>query len=224
MLTVTEAVKRRISVRAFKPDPVPGTLVRELLEIAHRAPSGGNLQPWRVYALAGEPLVAFKADVAEKMRANPRGEGAEYDVYPKELVDPYRSRRFQVGEDMYGTMGVTREDRPARLAWFARNYAFFGAPVGLFFCIDRRMGPPQWSDVGMFMQSFMLLAVERGLDTCPQEAWTVWHKTVAEHLRLPPELMLFSGMALGYRDDHAVNTLYTQRDRFDAFAEMRGFD
>ena len=114
MLTVTEAVRRRISVRAFKPDPVPGDLLRDLLEVAHRAPSGGNLQPWRVYALAGEPLAAFKADVAAKMKANPRGEGAEYDVYPKELVDPYRGRRFQVGEDMYGTMGVTREDRAAR--------------------------------------------------------------------------------------------------------------
>ena len=222
-MNVTEAVDRRISVRAFKPDPVPGALLREILEAAHRSPSGGNLQPWRVYALAGAPLEAFKADVAAQLQTTPRGEGSEYAVYPAELADPYRTRRFQNGEDLYAALGIPREDKPARLAQFARNFRFFDAPVGLFFCIHRGMGSPQWADVGMFMQTVMLLAVERGLDTCAQEAWAMWPKTVARHLDLPADMMLFSGMALGYRDAHAVNTLRTRRDPFEAFAEMRGF-
>jgi nitroreductase len=125
---------------------------------------------------------------------------------------------------MYATIGVTRDDKFARLLQFARNYEFFGAPVGLFFCLDRRMGPPQWSDVGMYMQSVMLLAREHGLHTCAQEAWSVWYRTVGEFLKLPPELMLFSGMALGYRDESApINTLKTDRAPLEEFAELRGF-
>ena len=134
-MDVTEAVGKRVSIRAFKPDPVPGALVRELLELAHRAPSGGNLQPWRVYALAGAAL----EDLKTRVRA--RGpEKAEYDVYPPNLWDPFRTRRFQNGEDLYKTIGIPREDRPARFAQLAKNGQFFGAPVGLFFCLDRKLG------------------------------------------------------------------------------------
>ncbi|WP_374573528.1 nitroreductase [Phenylobacterium sp.] len=220
-MNVTEAVAARISVRAFKPDPVPGALVREILEAADRAPSGGNLQPWRVYALAGAPLEALKAEVA----ANPMGEPPEYDVYPPNLWDPLRTRRFECGEDLYATIGIPREDKPARLRQLARNGEFFGAPVGLFFCLDRRCGPPQWSDVGMYMQTVMLLAVERGLDTCAQEYWARYPKTVTKAIGLPDDHMLFSGMAMGWRDpDAPINTLRTRRDPFEAWAEMRGFD
>ncbi len=221
-MTVTEAVQRRISARAFKPDPVPGAVVREILETAARAPSGGNLQPWKVCALAGEPLAEIKALAAAKMAEG--GEEAEYDVYPPNLWDPFRTRRFVCGEDLYATIGIAREDKAGRLRQLAKNIEFFGAPVGIFFSLDRKLGPPQWSDLGMYMQTVMLLAVERGLDTCPQEFWARVPRTVAEFIGLPDDHMLFSGMAMGWRDEKApINSLRTRRDPFEAFAEMRGF-
>ncbi len=221
-MTVTEAVQRRISVRAFRPDPVSGEVVREILEIAARAPSGGNLQPWKVCALAGEPLAELKTLAAAKMAEG--GEEPEYDVYPPNLWDPFRTRRFVCGEDLYAAIGITREDKAGRLRQLAKNIEFFGAPVGIFFSLDRKLGPPQWSDLGMYMQTVMLLAVERGLDTCPQEFWARVPRTVAGFIGLPEDHMLFSGMALGWRDDEApINSLRTRRDPFEAFAEMRGF-
>lgn len=221
-MDVTDAARRRFSARAFRPDPVPGEVLREILTLAHQAPSGGNLQPWRVYALAGEPLAAFKAKVAARIGSP---DEPEYDVYPPDLWEPFRTRRFQAGEDLYRTIAIPREDKAARLRQFAKNAEFFGAPVGLFFCLDRKLGPPQWSDVGMYMQTLMLLAVERGLDTCAQEFWSRFHRSVSEFLDLPPELMVFSGMALGYRDEtHPINTLRTRREPFEAWCEMRGFD
>ncbi|WP_375268487.1 nitroreductase [Phenylobacterium sp.] len=220
-MNVTQAVAQRVSIRAFKPDPVSGALVREILEAAARAPSGGNLQPWRVHALAGAPLEALK----EKVRANPFGETPEYDVYPPNLWEPFRTRRFQCGEDLYATIGIPREDKAARLAQLAKNGELFGAPVGLFFSLDRKVGPPQWSDVGMYMQTVMLLATERGLSTCAQEYWARYPQTLAETLNLPQDHMIFSGMALGYADEAApINTLRTRRDPFEAWAEMRGFE
>ncbi len=223
-MNVTEALATRMSCRAFLPTPVPEATVRAILDAARQAPSGGNLQPWRVHALAGAPLAELVALVRARMPSHPRGEDPEYDIYPRELWEPYRSRRFKCGEDLYATIGVTREDKLARLLQFARNYEFFGAPVGLFFCLDRRLGPPQWSDVGMYMQSVMLLAREHGLDTCAQEAWSVWHRTVGEFLGLPPELMLFCGMALGYRDESApINRLRTERAPLEEVASLRGF-
>lgn len=221
-MTVSEAVERRISVRAFKPDPVPGQTVREILEAAARAPSGGNLQPWKVYALAGAPLAELKAQAAAKMAGG--GEEPEYDVYPPNLWDPFRTRRYVCGEDLYASIGVGREDKAGRLRQLAKNIDFFGAPVGLFFCLDRKLGPPQWADLGMYMQTVMLLAVERGLDTCAQEFWARVHGTVGAFIGLPDDHMLFSGMALGYRDEAApINTLRTRRDPFETWAELRGF-
>ncbi len=219
-MDVAEAVRRRYSARAFKPDPVPGELVRRLLEEAARAPSGGNLQPWRVYALAGDPLAQFKALIATAPLEAP-----EYDVYPPNLWEPMRTRRFVCGEDLYASIGIGREDRPARLRQLARNGGFFGAPVGLFFCLDRKVGPPQWSDVGMFMQTFMLLATERGLATCAQEYWARYPKTVGRFVNLPDDHILFSGMALGYADeDQPINQWRTRRDPFETWGELRGFD
>jgi len=221
-MNVTDAVKRRISVRAFRPDPVPAGLLREILQIAHQAPSGGNLQPWKVYALTGAPLDAFKAKVAARLGTP---DAPEYDVYPANLWEPFRTRRFQAGEDLYGTIDIPREDKPARLAQFAKNAAFFDAPVGLFVCLDRNLGPPQWSDVGMFMQTLMLLAVERGLDACAQEFWSRFHSSVREEFDLSEEMIVLSGMALGYRDEaHPINTLRTRREDFDSWCEMRGFE
>jgi len=221
-MSVTEAVDRRISVRAFRTDPVAGELVREILSIAARAPSGGNLQPWRVHALAGEPLAELKRRGAATLAAGL--ETPEYDVYPPDLWDPFRTRRFVCGEDLYATIDIPRENRGARVAQLANNIQFFGAPVGLFFSLDRKLGPPQWSDLGMYMQTVMLLAVERGLDTCAQEFWARLPNTVGKFLGLPDDHMLFSGMALGYRDEAAqINSLRTRRDSVEEFAELRGF-
>lgn len=210
--TVSEALHSRRSCRAFLATPVPAETVRGIIDAARQSPSGGNLQPWQVYVLANEPLARFRALLAPKLLANPGGEPAEYSVYPPNLHEPYRTRRYKCGEDLYATIGIARTDKPARLRQMARNYDFFGAPVGLFYVIDRRMGAPQWADVGMFMQSVMLLAREQGLHTCPQEIWSAWPQTITGFLGLAPEMMLFCGMALGYRDESApINTLRTER-------------
>jgi nitroreductase len=220
--TVSEALDRRMSVRAFKPDPVPGAVVRDLLEAAARAPSGGNLQPWVVHALAGEPLAEFKALVASRLMDR---DEPEYHVYPPNLWEPLRTRRYQVGEDLYASLNIPREDKLARLQQFARNAEFFDAPVGLFFSVHRDCGPPQWSDIGMYMQSLMLLAVERGLDSCAQEFWSAYGKLAATFLDLPADHMLFCGMALGYRDETApVNSWRSRREPFAEWGTMRGFE
>ena len=222
-MSVSEAIDSRMSCRAFLPTPVPGALIREILEAGRRAPSGGNLQPWHVYVVGGEPLYELRKIIREKLPTQPMGEGSEYDMYPPNLTEPYRSRRFKCGEDLYATIGIERANRAGRLAQFARNFEFFGAPAALFFAIDRQMGSDQWSDVGMFMQSLMLLARERGLHTCAQEAWSLWYRTLGEFLNMPAELMLFCGLAIGYRDESApINRLRTDRAALQEFASFRG--
>ena len=158
------------------------------------------------------------------MAANPQGEEPEYHVYPPGLKEPYRSRRFKCGEDLYATIGIPRENKPARLMQLAKNFDFFGAPVALFFAIDREMQQGQWADLGMFLQSIMLLAREHGLHTCPQEAWARWPQTIGSFLEIPPELMLFCGMGLGRMDEsHPINSLRTDRAPVEEFVQMRGF-
>ncbi|MEZ5512843.1 MAG: nitroreductase [Steroidobacteraceae bacterium] len=221
--TVTDAVMRRISTRAFLDQPVDPALLRQILTTARYAPSGGNVQPWNLYVLGGAELASFKASMRDKLVAGIDQDGEEYPIYPPNLFEPHRSRRFQCAEDMYGTMGIARADKPARLRFIAGNYQFWNAPVAMFFCVDRRMGAPQWSDLGMLIQTIMLLAQEAGLATCAQEAWTCWHKTVGEFLALPPELMLFCGLALGYADPaHPVNSLRTARAPLEEIASFRG--
>jgi nitroreductase len=222
-MNVSEAVERRISVRAFRQDPVPGELLRELLQKASRAPSGGNVQPWIVHALAGQKLTEFKSMLAARQAAGEH-ETPEYDIYPAALWDPYRTYRFECGEDLYRTIDIPRENKAARFRQIARNFDFYGAPVGLFFFLDRRMGPPQWADLGMYMQTVMLLAVEYGLDSCAQEIWAHWPKSVAAFFKVPETQMLFAGMSLGYRDpDHPINSLRTKRAQLDDFAHFHGF-
>jgi nitroreductase len=221
---VRDAVASRFSCRAFLPNPVPLATVRSILDCAVRAPSGGNVQPWQVHVLAGAPLEDLKARVRPYASTNPRGEGAEYPIYPDPLKEPYHTRRREAGALLYRAIGIAREDRPARYRQYARNFEFFDAPVGLFFSIDRTMGPPQWSDLGMFVQTVMLLARGEGLHTCGIEAWTHWHKTVSAYLTLPSEYMLFCGMALGYADPAApINQWRTPRAGVDSFAIFSGF-
>jgi nitroreductase len=222
--SVSECVLARRSVRAFLPEKVDRATVEELLDLAARAPSGGNLQPWRVDVLTGEPLGALKAAAQASLAADPKGEGLEFTIYPSPLPEPYRARRFESGEALYSTLGIGRQDRTARLAQFARNYDFFGAPAALFFSIDRVFDRPQWAHLGMFMQNVMLLAEERGLATCPQEAWAALHGTVARHLSLSPNRVFYCAMALGKADpDAPVNRLATDRAPLQAFAAFRGF-
>jgi nitroreductase len=222
-MNVTEAITTRRSCRAFTSRPVPVETIRAILDTARWAPSGGNLQPWHVHVLGGERMREFRALMATRLQQEPAGEGSEYNVYPPHLKEPYRSRRFKCGEDLYRTIGVGRDNRPARLAQFANNYDFFGAPMALFFSIDRQMGADQWADVGMFMQNIMLLAKEHGLDSCPQEAWSAWYKTVGDFLPLGPEKMLFCGMAIGYGDQNApINQLRTERAPLDEFVTFVG--
>jgi nitroreductase len=203
-MDVRDAVATRYSCRAFLPTPVPLDTVREILDRAARAPSGGNLQPWLVHAIAGERLEELKAQLRPRFAKElPRGEGAEYEVYPRDLKEPYYTRRARVGSQLYESIGIPREDRPGRYRQFSRNYLFYDAPVGIFVSMDRTMGAPQWSDVGGFIQNIMLLARAYGLHTCAQEAWTSWHKTVSAFLKLPPAHILFCGIALGHADEQA---------------------
>jgi nitroreductase len=210
-MDVHQAIAARRSVRGFRDTPVDVTRIEQLVIAASRAPSGGNLQPWHVDIVAGAALARLKATMLGKLAAG-QTETPEYDIYPKELVSPYRDRRFAVGEAMYDHIGIPRDDKMARRMWFARNFAFFGAPAALFMTIDRRMGPPQWSDMGMFLQSFMLLAVEDGLATCAQECWAVYPDTVKAFLGTPGDRMLFCGMAIGHEDaGEPANALRTER-------------
>lgn len=224
-MLVSQALETRITCRAFLETPVPETTVKAILTQAARAPSGGNLQPWHVWGLAGEDLAKFKSLIKDKMASGQIGDGpTEYQIYPPALKEPYKSRRFKCGEDMYATIGVPREDKSGRMVQFARNFEFFGAPVALFFAIDRTMQQGQWSDLGMYIQSIMLLAREHGLHTAAQEAWAIWHKTISEYVGIPPELMLFCGMGLGHMDEaHPINRLRTDRAPLEEIASLRGF-
>lgn len=222
-MNVSEAVASRRSVRGFLPTPVDPAVIRRLIEKAARAPSGGNLQPWHIDVVGGQKLADLKAIMAKTTQENPHGEPTEYDIYPKQLPSPYRDYRFGVGEDLYGALGIPREDKFARLMWFARNFQFFGAPVALFCSVQRTMGPPQWSDLGMYLQTLMLLLREEGLDSCAQECWAVYPQTIGRFLDLPASRMLFCGMSIGHADQaDKANQWQSRRAPLDSFASFHG--
>lgn len=214
-MNVSTAVETRKSIRRFQGKSVASSLLVELLEKAARAPSGGNLQPWRVFVITAETMPTFLAHIgSSEFQKTP-----EYPIYPASLKSPYRDSRFKVGEDMYALLEIPRDDKTARLGNLARNFEFFGAPTGFFCCVDRAMGPPQWSDLGMFLQTFMLLAQEAGLDTCAQEAWAARSEAVKSFIKYDDDLLLFCGMAIGYKDNDApVNTLKSDREPLEAWA------
>ena len=222
-MNVEDAVTSRHSVRGFLEREVPPALIRKIVETATRAPSGGNLQPWHLHILGGEPLQDFKALMRARLEDKSLREEPEYDVYPPHLVPPYTERRFAVGEALYARLGIPRDDKPARRRWFSRNFAFFGAPLALFCTVDRLMGPPQWSDLGMILQTIMLLLRAEGLDSCAQECWALYPKTIAEFLNLPPARMVFCGMSIGYADPaQPANRLLTTRAPLDDVAQFIG--
>lgn len=216
---MTDAVTSRISVRAFLHTPVSADELRSVLDTARWSPSGGNTQPWHVYVLQGPAMTAFRAALADDVAANPIGDATEFPMYPTEIKEPYRTRRFRCGEDLYATIGILREDKGARLAQLAKNYDFFGAPAAFFFAIDRQMGPGQWAHLGMFMQTIALVAQEHGLATCMQEFWMLRHKLVRSFFAVPDGLQLYCGMAIGHCDrSHPINSLRTERAPVDEFA------
>lgn len=219
--TVTDALQRRISTRAYSPKPVPEALVREILDVARWSPSGGNLQPWKVIAVSGAARDAV-IHLAKNYPGMFPAEEGDRPIYPANLWEPYRSRRYKVGEDMYALLGIARENKVGRLGQLARNLEFFGAPVGLFFVTDERMGHGQWAHLGMFMQSVALAATERGLGSCFQEFWGTLRKTLKTHFELGEHEMIYCGMALGYADESApVNRLRSERASVDEFASFR---
>jgi nitroreductase len=216
-MNVTDAVLSRSSIRSFLSNPVPDQLIKDLLEKSSRAASGGNLQPWKIFVINNSSMSNF----LEFQKNWTKPETPAYDIYPPKLKEPYRTSRFELGEQMYELLGIGRDDKDARIAQVMKNFQFFGAPCAFFCFVDRQMGPPQWSDLGMFLQTFMLLAKEAGLDTCAQEAWSMKHDSVSTFVKADDTDILFCGMAIGYRDDTAlVNSLESKRRPLKEWAKF----
>ena len=216
-MNVTDAVLSRSSIRSFLNKPVSDELLKVLLEKSSRAASGGNLQPWKIFVINNSSMKDF-LDFQEGWT---EPEVPAYDIYPPKLKEPYRTSRFELGEQMYELLGIGREDKDARITQVMKNFKFFGAPCAFFCFVDRQMGPPQWSDLGMFLQTFMLLAKEAGLDTCAQEAWSMKHDSVSKFVKAEDTDILFCGMAIGYRDDTAlVNSLKSERRPLKEWAKF----
>jgi nitroreductase len=214
------AITSRRSVRAFLPTPVPRAEVEAILAVASRAPSGTNLQPWRVHVVTGEAKARLSRDVlaAHADPATAATHRDEWDYYPREWTSPYQERRRKVGLDLYGLLGIAKADRARMHAQFGRNYAFFDAPVGLLFVIDRVLQQGSFLDYGMFLQSIMVAARAFGLGTCPQAALCSRHEILQKRLGIPAEQMVLCGMALGYADpDAIVNTFVTERMALEEF-------
>lgn len=220
---VDDNIKARRSIRAFLPKPVAKQDLLDLLEVSGRAPSGTNTQPWQVYVVTGEKKKAISDEIIsifndpEALKEHTE----EYSYYPSTWIDPYISRRRKVGFDLYGLLGLGKGDKEKMQAQTARNYTFFDAPVGVFFVIDRVMQQGSWLDYGMFIQNVMLTAKARGLDTCPQAAFTQFHRVIARHLDLKPEQQLVCGMSLGYADTTKIeNTLVTERVSAESYTHF----
>ena len=220
---VDAAITSRRSLRAFLPTPVPRSSIEAILSVAARAPSGTNTQPWKVYVLTGEAKTGLsrKIQAAFNDPAEREKHTEEYAYYPTEWKSPFIDRRRKVGWDLYGLLDIARTDKARMHAQHARNYDFFDAPVGLMFTIDRVMRQGSWLDYGMFLQSIMVAARGRGLDTCPQAAFMQFHRIISEHIGAPDNEQVVCGMSLGFADPSAVeNTLVTERDPVSAFTRF----
>lgn len=222
--SVDAAIQSRFSARAFLPKPVPRADIEHILDVARRAASGTNTQPWRVYVLQGasrDSLVEKVVAAHEAIRANPALAAEyreEYDYYPEKWISPYIDRRRENGWGLYGLLGITKGDKDKMHAQHQRNYRFFDAPVGLMFTLDRVMGRGSLVDYGMFMQNIMLAARARGLHTCPQAAWNGFASIILPHIGAGPDEMLVCGMSLGYADEkEKVNSFHTPREAVEQF-------
>ena len=216
-MKVSDAVRARRSIRAFNSQPINNKVIKDILALAARSPSGGNLQPWKIYVVNNQSMKKFLE--FQNNWDQPQTPG--YDIYPSGLKEPYRTSRYQLGESMYKLLGIPREDKDGRLQQVLRNFEFFGAPAAIFCFIDKQMGPPQWSDLGMFLQTFMLLAQEAGIDTCAQEAWAMKNDSVSEFVGADESDILFCGVAMGYQDKNAViNKLSSDRRPIDQWTKF----
>ena len=216
-MNVTDAVLSRSSIRSFLNNPVSDELLKDLLEKSSRAASGGNIQPWKIFVINNSSMKNF----LEFQKNWTEPETPAYDIYPSKLKEPYRTSRYELGEQMYQLLGIGREDKDARVAQVMENFKFFGAPCAFFCFVDRQMGPPQWSDLGMFLQTFMLLAQEAGLNTCAQEAWSMKHDSVSKYVKADQSDILFCGMSIGYKDDSSpVNSLRSERRSLKDWAKF----
>jgi len=225
-MNVFDAVDSRISCRWFLDHPVDPEMVRDLITRAARAASGGNLQPWQVYALTGAPLAELKRRVVAHVAGrDPRTEDEpQYPIYPKTMWEPYKGRREHHGVQLYGALKIDRDDAEGRLDQYKRNYEFFNAPVALFIAIERKLGPGQWADLGGYIHALMYLARGHGLDTCAQESWARMHKIVGEFVAMPPEQMLFCAVSIGYGDHaHPANSFRSPRAELPEFCKFFGF-
>lgn len=217
------AILSRRSIRGFRPDPVPRDVVEHLLDVSARAPSGTNMQPWRVLALGGDALAAFTDGLVGAWRMD-EPDGPEHQYYPAPLFEPYIGRRRKIGWDLYGLLGIGRGERDKARAHIERNLRFFGAPVGLLLLADRRLAIGSWLDLGMFLQNLAIAARARGLDTCPMAIFAEHPRAIRRLLGVGAQDHIVCGMAIGYEDQAApANALRTEREPAAAFAEFRGF-
>lgn len=220
---VDSALRTRRSVRRFLSTAVSKETVTDLLALAARAPSGTNVQPWKVYALTGSAKAALSQAILQKFEAGVV-EGREFDYYPKQWCEPYLARRRSIGLSLYRLLGIGKDDKARMKQQTGRNYLFFDAPVGFIFTMDRVLGQGMFIDYGMFMANLMTAARARGLDTCPQAAFADYPQTVREHLGLSENELVVCGMALGYADpDAPENALVTEREPVEGFTDFRGF-
>ena len=224
-MNVDDAITSRRSVRRFLPTPVPRETVRHILDVSARAPSGHNVQPWRVYALAGSARDRLCEDILQAARTDAQAHQPEYEYYPTEWHEPYIGRRRKIGFDLYASLGIAREDTASREAQMLRNYSFFDAPVGLLVTLDRRLETGSYMDLGMFIQNILIAARGQGLHTCAQAAFAWYHRIVRQHLPLSEHEVLACGIALGVEDTAAPeNRLVTAREPAEAFTTFVGFD
>jgi nitroreductase len=225
-MDVFEAINSRIACRQFIDKPVDLDIVRDLIHGAGRAASSLNLQPRNVYAVAAEPLRKIIWHVSEAIaHKDLHTFETEYPECPEKLWEPYKSRRSDFGSQLYGALSIDREDAKGRLEQIKRNFMFFNAPVGVFITNDRRLGRGQWADLGGYVNTLALLARGHGLDTCPQVLWIRIHEIARALLRIPPEQMLYCGMAIGYGDrGHPVNSFRTRRAEVSEFCKFVGFE
>lgn len=220
-ISAREAIASRRSVRGFLPTPIPRETVEAILELAARAPSGSNIQPWHVYVCMGDARKRISAAVQDAYETNVAEHKEEYQYYPRTWREPYQARRRKIGKDLYSLLNITREDKAGMRRHFGRNYDFFGAPVGIFFTMDRDMEIGSWLDLGMFMQNVMTAARIYGLETCAQQAHAQFHRIICPIMGIPESQMLICGMALGYEDrDEPANRLVTERAPLQQFARF----
>ncbi len=224
-MNVDDAITSRRSVRRFLPTPVSRETVRHILDVSARAPSGHNVQPWRVYALAGSARDRLCEDILQAARTDAQAHQPEYEYYPTEWHEPYIGRRRKIGFDLYASLGIAREDTASREAQMLRNYSFFDAPVGLLVTLDRRLETGSYMDLGMFIQNILIAARGQGLHTCAQAAFAWYHRIVRQHLPLSEHEVLACGIALGVEDTAAPeNRMVTARELAEAFTTFVGFD